>query len=143
MFASLESYLRNLKEEFNKCCCKSLMYGLQMKPEDPECNQVDADELPDLLEKGYRSLKFCGLHPHRLIRARMITLVVTGGLYIIPGVISSVFNIYEAMNTHHNVTGIMENLILPAGYTQVNIRHFQDCCYSNFTEFDGKLTKTV
>lgn len=102
-----------------------------MKSKGLACNQVDGDELPDLLGKGYRLLKLCGLHPHRLIGLRMITLVVTGVLYIMPGVISSMFNIYEAMNIDRNMMDIMENLQLVAGYGQVSIRYLQHRCYSN------------
>lgn len=74
-----------------------------------------------MLEKGYRLLKYGGLHPRILIGLRMITLVITSVLYITPHAISIAFSIYEAINIEGNMMDLIENLQLPAGYIQVHV----------------------
>lgn len=87
-----------------------------------ESDKMDGDDLPDLLEKGYRLLRFCGLHPNTLIGLRATTLITIGVMCAIFYVTPAIFSIHEAMTIDGNVMELMENLQIPAGYSQVNNR---------------------
>lgn len=89
----------------------------------PQGNASD-DDLPDVLEKGYILLRYSILHPKMLIGFRLIIVMLIGAAYLVPLFVPIIFSVHEIM-IDGSMTNVMENLQLPAGYTQVSTKFFR------------------
>lgn len=86
-------------------------------------NNIDNEDLPNLLQKGYFWLRCSGLHPKTLIDLHPMIVVVIGTIFLTPLVATAVFSVYEVICDMRNgkMTDLMENIPLTAGLAQVKV----------------------